>query len=153
VSPLGTSPKNTNSFSLYAESSSYTRRGSIHSVNDSPRKLIDTSLSQAIELSRNFVPPKLGDTSRNHSRQNSMVVDSNFDPYTLLKIAPNVVKTRKGSVLARNTILKMDHFSSGTNTNLDFHLEGAPNFRVAELNVYGVAQPTVDKRKTVIGYR
>jgi hypothetical protein len=34
-------------------------------------------------------------------------------------------------------------FFLGTNTNLDFHLQGAPNFRVAELNVYGVAQPTV----------
>lgn len=29
------------------------------------------------------------------------------------------------------------------NTKLDFHLQGAPNFRVADLNVYGVAQPTV----------
>jgi hypothetical protein len=34
-------------------------------------------------------------------------------------------------------------FQKGTNTNLDFHLQGAPNFRVAELNVHGVAQPTV----------
>jgi hypothetical protein len=58
-------------------------------------------------------------------------------------MAPTIVKKRKGSVLARNTILKMDHFLSGTNTNLDFHLQGAPNFRVADLNVYGVAQPTV----------
>lgn len=31
----------------------------------------------------------------------------------------------------------------GTNTNLELHLQGAPNFRVAELDVYGVAQPTV----------
>lgn len=31
----------------------------------------------------------------------------------------------------------------GTNSKLDFHLQGAPNFRVADLNVYGVAQPTV----------
>lgn len=31
----------------------------------------------------------------------------------------------------------------GMNTKLDFHLQGAPNFRVADLNVYGVAQPTV----------
>jgi hypothetical protein len=34
-------------------------------------------------------------------------------------------------------------YCKGTNTNLDFHLQGAPNFRVAELNVHGVAQPTV----------
>ncbi|KAI8059223.1 inositol hexakisphosphate-domain-containing protein [Gongronella butleri] len=37
----------------------------------------------------------------------------------------------------------MDHFTKGINTKLEFHLEGAPNFRAAELNVYGVAQPTV----------
>lgn len=56
---LGTSPKS-NAFSLYAESSS-TRRGSV-SVNDSPsfqRRLIDSTLSQAVELTKNFVPPRL----------------------------------------------------------------------------------------------
>jgi hypothetical protein len=31
----------------------------------------------------------------------------------------------------------------GTNTNLDLHLQGGPNFRAAELDVFGVAQPTV----------
>ncbi|KAI8393383.1 inositol hexakisphosphate-domain-containing protein [Radiomyces spectabilis] len=55
----------------------------------------------------------------------------------------HVLKTRSGHVLTRNTILKMDHFPRGMNTKLDFHLQGAPNFRVAGLNVYGVAQPTV----------
>lgn len=38
----------------------------------------------------------------------------------------------------------------GTNTNLDLHLQGAPNFRVAELDVYGVAQPTVSEQKIEI---
>ncbi|KAI7904707.1 inositol hexakisphosphate-domain-containing protein [Cokeromyces recurvatus] len=73
-----------------------------------------------------------------------------LDPFSLLKMAPNIVKTRKGSVLVRNTILKMDHFPSGTSTNLDFHLQGAPNFRVAELNVHGVAQPTVIGLSTIL---
>jgi hypothetical protein len=31
----------------------------------------------------------------------------------------------------------------GTNTNLDLHLQGGPNFRAAELDTYGVGQPTV----------
>jgi hypothetical protein len=44
-----------------------------------------------------------------HSNQ----INNTLDPFSLLKMAPNVVKSRKGSVLARNTILKMDHFSSG----------------------------------------
>lgn len=83
---------------------------------------------------------------------------------SLLDMVTSVVKTRTGSVLTRNTILKMDHFASGktllgplkhpkvsdpfmigTNTRLDFHLQGAPNFRVADLDVYGVAQPTVSR--------
>ncbi|CAO0789328.1 unnamed protein product [Mucor circinelloides] len=167
---LGTSPKSSsNTFSLYAESSS-TRRGSVQSVNDSPslqRRLIDATLSQASDVSRNFVPPRIGgasgsgSNSGNHSRQSSNIdntstmfhsnqINNTLDPFSLLKMAPNVVKSRKGSVLARNTILKMDHFSSGTNTNLDFHLQGAPNFRVAELNVHGVAQPTVIGLSTIL---
>ncbi|GAA5805134.1 inositol hexakisphosphate-domain-containing protein [Helicostylum pulchrum] len=168
---LDTSPKS-NTFSLYAESSS-TRRGSV-SIHDSPntqRKFIDSTLSQAVELAKNFVPPRIGggtsgsgSNSGNHSRQSSYQYQSptdsphivtgdlpkSIDPFTLLKMAPNVVKTRKGSVLARNTILKMDHFQSGTNTNLDLHLQGAPNFRVAELDVYGVAQPTVIGLSTIL---
>lgn len=40
-----------------------------------------------------------------------------------------------------NVLIRSQH--TGTNTKLDFHLQGAPNFRAAELNVYGVAQPTV----------
>lgn len=58
---LGTSPKSINTFSLYAESSS-TRRGSVPSINDSPslqRRLIDSTLSQTFELSKNFVPPRM----------------------------------------------------------------------------------------------
>jgi hypothetical protein len=64
-------------------------------------------------------------------------------PRALLNVVTSLVRSRRGSVLARNTILKMDHFPSGTNTKLDFHLQGAPNFRLGQLNVYGVAQPTV----------
>ncbi|RCI07158.1 hypothetical protein CU098_013780 [Rhizopus stolonifer] len=160
ILPLSSSPKS-NTFSLYAESSS-TRRGSLDSSPSLPRRFIGTE-------SRNFVPSKIGDSGTNsehHSRQNSFQsgidtqsfnthfdkkeTKSTLDPHSLLKMAPNVVKSRKGSVLARNTILKMDHFSSGTNTNLDFHLQGAPNFRIAELNVHGVAQPTVIGLSTIL---
>ncbi|KAI9473878.1 MAG: inositol hexakisphosphate-domain-containing protein [Benjaminiella poitrasii] len=170
---LSSSPKSVtsaNTFSLYDESSSTRRRGSIpYSVQDfssSPtnvqRRFIDTNL----ESPKSFIPPRVvsnGTNSGQHSRQSSMsqypladLYEQNqrtskvLDPFSLLKMAPSIVKTRKGSVLARNTILKMDHFSSGTNTNLDFHLQGAPNFRVAELNVHGVAQPTVIGLSTIL---
>ncbi|KAG1133218.1 hypothetical protein G6F42_001646 [Rhizopus arrhizus] len=140
---------NNNSFSLYAESSS-TRSADSPSLS---RRHIDSSSS--IEPVLNFVPPKI---SGHHSRQNSSSQpntreknpNEDSDPFNLLKMAPTIVKKRKGSVLARNTILKMDHFLSGTNTNLDFHLQGAPNFRVADLNVYGVAQPTVIGLSTIL---
>lgn len=70
-------------------------------------------------------------------------MDRTQDPRYLLGAVKNLMRTRHGSVLSRNTILKMDHFEKGVNTKLDFHLQGAPNFRMADLNVYGVAQPTV----------
>ncbi|CAO0803096.1 unnamed protein product [Mucor circinelloides] len=72
------------------------------------------------------------------------------DPRYLLNAVKNLMRTRHGSVLTRNTILKMDHFEKGMNTKLDFHLQGAPNFRVADLNVYGVAQPTTIGLSTVL---
>ncbi|KAI8984466.1 inositol hexakisphosphate-domain-containing protein [Mycotypha africana] len=147
--------------------------------NNVLRKTLDTiNTSPTVGFSKNFVPSKLtttssGSSSETHSRQSSFQTDrdtedlpsiyakqsnrtsltpssTSLEPYSLLKMAPNIVKTRKGSVLARNTILKMDHFSRGTNTNLDFHLQGAPNFRIAELNVHGVAQPTVIGLSTIL---
>lgn len=35
------------------------------------------------------------------------------DPRYLLNAVKNLMRTRKGSVLTRNTILKMDHFEKG----------------------------------------
>eukprot|EP00842_Homolaphlyctis_polyrhiza_P002749 jgi/Hompol1/3475/HPOL_006557-RA len=71
-------------------------------------------------------------------------------PKELLMSVQNVVKTRSGSVLARGIILKSDHFETGLNSRLDFHLQGAPNFRMADMNVFGVAQPTVPGITTVL---
>ncbi|OZJ03826.1 hypothetical protein BZG36_03823 [Bifiguratus adelaidae] len=71
-------------------------------------------------------------------------------PRQLLKMVGPLVKNRQGSVLSRNTILKMDHFPSGLNANLEFHLQGAPNFRMVDLNVFGVAQPTTLGLSTIL---
>jgi hypothetical protein len=35
------------------------------------------------------------------------------DPRVLLKVVKSLIRTRRGSVLTRNTILKMDHFAKG----------------------------------------
>jgi hypothetical protein len=64
------------------------------------------------------------------------------DPKELLLSIQSVVKNRNGSVLARQLILKSDHFDTGIESRLDFGLQGAPNFRMADLNIFGVAQPT-----------
>lgn len=77
------------------------------------------------------------------ARTETTDIEKTQDPRYLLGAVKNLMRTRHGSVLSRNTILKMDHFEKGVNTKLDFHLQGAPNFRMADLNVYGVAQPTV----------
>ncbi|KAH6570550.1 hypothetical protein BASA60_007657 [Batrachochytrium salamandrivorans] len=71
-------------------------------------------------------------------------------PKELLMSVQNVVKTRTGSVLARQIILKSDHFDMGLHSRLDFHLQGAPNFRMADMGVFGVAQPTVPGITTVL---
>lgn len=72
------------------------------------------------------------------------------NPKELLMSVSTVVKNRSGSVLARQTILKSDHFETGQNARLDIHLQGAPNFRLADLNIFGVAQPTVPGIKTIL---
>ncbi|KAI8912645.1 inositol hexakisphosphate-domain-containing protein [Gorgonomyces haynaldii] len=54
-----------------------------------------------------------------------------------------VVRNRPGSVLGRSMILKSDHFDVETHPRMNFHINGAPNFRMADLNVFGVAQPTI----------
>ena len=63
---------------------------------------------------------------------------------------PMVVKNRSGTVLSRGMILKSDHFDTGVNPKSDIKLQGAPNFRMADINVCGVAQPTVSGIKTVL---
>ncbi|KAJ3362184.1 hypothetical protein HDU91_003541 [Kappamyces sp. JEL0680] len=72
------------------------------------------------------------------------------NPKDLLMSVNAVVKNRTGSVLSRGMILKSDHFETGVNPKLDIHLQGAPNFRMADLNIFGVAQPTLPGIKTIL---
>ncbi|KAI7898613.1 inositol hexakisphosphate-domain-containing protein [Cokeromyces recurvatus] len=160
------SPKEDNQFNLTESNPS------LQQDEDSPLRSLKRKLSQedqVIKQSR-FVPSRLKDTLRHNlvfsslpvSRSNTPPVDESRpstpltqavesqDPRYLLNIVKNLMRTRHGSVLTRNTILKMDHFEKGMNTKLDFHLQGAPNFRIAELDVYGVAQPTTIGLSTVL---
>lgn len=55
-----------------------------------------------------------------------------------------VCRSRAGSVLRKQSILKCDHFPSSRNLKLAEQLRGAPNFRKVEgLPVYGTGQPTL----------
>ncbi len=65
------------------------------------------------------------------------------NPKELLLSVQSVIKNRTGAVLARQLILKSDHFDTALNTRLDFNLLGAPNFRMSDLNIFGVAQPVL----------
>lgn len=72
------------------------------------------------------------------------------DPKDLLLAVSAVVKNRTGSVLGRQMILKSDHFETAVNLDIDIHLQGATNFRMADLNIFGCAQPTVPGVITIL---
>jgi len=84
----------------------------------------------------------------------------------------SLVKTRSGSVLSRNFILKTDHYPSGLPAamgfdcvpltgltapgralDLDLNVHGAPNFRATrngDLNVFGAAQPRTQGLRAIL---
>ncbi|KAI8579918.1 hypothetical protein K450DRAFT_187884 [Umbelopsis ramanniana AG] len=139
------------------------RKGSLPTNRKTQRSNSRTNSDQAQTQRSPFIPSRIASV---HSQptQRSLSTDDGYanhtlvakpftaqhDPKRLLNVVTSVVKTRSGSVLSRNTILKMDHFPSGAHSNLDFHLQGAPNFRMVDLNVYGVAQPTVIGLSTIL---
>lgn len=72
------------------------------------------------------------------------------NPASLQQSAAFILNNRNGSVLTRKTVLKADHFSSGRNSRLPLYVQGAPNFRYSDLNVYGVGQPTIGGIRTIL---
>ncbi|ORZ36629.1 inositol hexakisphosphate-domain-containing protein [Catenaria anguillulae PL171] len=66
------------------------------------------------------------------------------------KTVATVLNARRGAVLARNFILKADHFPQAVNPGLGLRLHGSPNFRMHDQNVYGVAQPTASGLATIL---
>ncbi|KAI8371352.1 inositol hexakisphosphate-domain-containing protein [Radiomyces spectabilis] len=135
------------SVSLYDKSEQTIKKGFYISIFSSPPVTYASSSPRNITFSE---PEESDQLFSDNSQDDESFRADTHNTDTLLNAMFTVVKTRNGSVLTRNTILKMDHFSSATNTNLDFHLQGAPNFRKAELNVYGVAQPTSIGLSTIL---
>lgn len=63
----------------------------------------------------------------------------------------NVVASRNGEVLGRQTVLKSDHCPGCQSMYLPERVEGAPNFReVGGFPVYGVANPTIEGIRAVL---
>ncbi|KAJ3024316.1 UNVERIFIED_CONTAM: hypothetical protein HDU68_008233 [Siphonaria sp. JEL0065] len=85
---------------------------------------------------------KLNNANPQHHKKNALQL--------LGAKAASVVRNRTGNVLARFTIIKSDLFETGINMNLDFHLQGAPNFRMTDHNICGVAQPTAAGISTIL---
>ncbi|KAL8278970.1 hypothetical protein RQP46_008639 [Phenoliferia psychrophenolica] len=93
------------------------------------------------------------------SRQPSAPDLSPPNPRELLRHAPGVVKSRNGAVLSRGFMLKSDqrptapssvHDATTDGVEGGVHLRGATNFRMAELGVFGVAQPTETGLRTIL---
>lgn len=73
--------------------------------------------------------------------------------YQLHQHAAGVVKSRNGAVLSRGFMLKSDQRPSAPSSGEvggGVHLAGATNFRMAELGVFGVAQPTEAGLRTIL---
>mmetsp|Transcript_12515 Transcript_12515/g.22690 ORF Transcript_12515/g.22690 Transcript_12515/m.22690 type:complete len:1511 (+) Transcript_12515:216-4748(+) len=71
----------------------------------------------------------------------------------------SAMKSRRGSMLNTDTILKADHFPGGmvdrsrAQTAFDVCFRGAPNFRNVEgTRVYGVCTPTMDAAREIVLY-
>ncbi|KXS15115.1 hypothetical protein M427DRAFT_112131 [Gonapodya prolifera JEL478] len=73
-----------------------------------------------------------------------------WEPAQFLSMVEGVVKNRAGTVLSRDMVIKSDHFVAAACPFLPFHLQGAPNFRPAELRVFGSAQPSTGGVATVL---
>lgn len=86
-----------------------------------------------------------------HKRSSSFTpyVDCSADLSRVPQVS-DLLKKRNGSVLARHTILKADHFSLGIRDRDGIKLLGAPNFRKTDLNIYGTAQPNLAGLYTIL---
>jgi hypothetical protein len=103
------------------------RKGSLPTNRKTQRSNSRSNSDQAQTQRSPFIPSRIASV---HSQpaQRSLSTDDGYsnhtmvakpftaqhDPKRLLNVVTSVVKTRSGSVLSRNTILKMDHFPSGT---------------------------------------
>lgn len=77
-------------------------------------------------------------------------LDLLISPSSQEQVFQTLLARRNGSVLSRTKVLKSEHFGDYRTAGIDINLLGAPNFRQANLNVFGVAQPTIPGLATVL---
>lgn len=100
-----------------ADISSGNRRSSV--ASKSSDRGFQTISSSPASIRNNVIPrPNKDQGSIGNSTQSTQ------DPRAFLDAVTSLVRTRTGSVLARNTILKMDHFPSGNGCIADSHRVG-----------------------------
>lgn len=89
--------------------------------------------------------------SRPRKRRGSILaLEALLTPESQQETFDTLLARRDGSVLARTTILKSVHFGEYRTAGIDINLLGAPNFRQANLSVFGVAQPTIPGFTTIL---
>lgn len=69
--------------------------------------------------SRPHSPTPPAKAAENEPPPEKIVKKKQQDPRQLLNVVKNLIRTRHGSVLTRNTILKMDHFEKGNKPKIE----------------------------------
>ena len=88
---------------------------------------------QQQQHSKDGISPSISSVTGSPTKRKPTQTERN--PKELLLSVQTVVKNRTGAVLARQLILKSDHFDTAVNTRLDFNLHGAPNV-IAKKNIF-----------------
>lgn len=105
---------------------------------EDPHNSNGRTLGEAASVS----PPDTVFATNRRQRKTSEAVRTMRRPKEMLSMFMGITKNRSGSVLQRQMILKSDHFTNAMEHNIEFFIQGAPNFRMVDMNIYGVAQPT-----------
>lgn len=137
-------PKNKSS-ALYSRHASLSQQG----------KEGEKKNMESVNLNNNGLSRQSSNRIRNAQNSDRKVsIDVSSRLHLLFNVRESmVVKSRQGSVLTRGLVLKTDFFAGLKRPDMGVLLQGAPNFRQADvpgLQVYGVAQPSVMGLKTIL---
>ncbi|KAM0753591.1 hypothetical protein T439DRAFT_322487 [Meredithblackwellia eburnea MCA 4105] len=120
-------------------------------------RTVSATISPPLRNTRLFSSPSplnLNTNSATTASTPETISTPETDITTLLRHASSVPQSRTGAVLSRGYILKLDQRPSPSQNSIKLneplHLRGAINFRMANLGVFGVAQPTETGLRTIL---